>query len=85
MSCSRRPCWLCAWPRNLKLRHVLSNVNPSPLALVCLCMQGGGARSSPCWSIAEMRGLFTFGSKVKQKIGATRFEFCFTVHSLQPW
>lgn len=29
--------------------------------------------------------MFSFGSKVKQKLTATRFEFSFVVHNLAPW
>ncbi|KXZ47522.1 hypothetical protein GPECTOR_34g681 [Gonium pectorale] len=29
--------------------------------------------------------MFSFGSKVKQKLSATRFEFSFVVHNLAPW
>ena len=32
-----------------------------------------------------MRGLFGFGSKVTNKLFATKFLFTLTIHSLTPW
>lgn len=29
--------------------------------------------------------MFSFGKKLKNKISATRFEYAFVIHSLQPW
>lgn len=29
--------------------------------------------------------LFGFGSKVKDKLSATRFDYTLTIHNLQPW
>jgi len=35
--------------------------------------------------LGEMKGLFSFGSKFKNKLSATRFEYTFTIHNLTPW